>query len=516
MGPGENSSHNPEPSKDPLLPGTGGAEKDSSPLHALTSPYGSHDARRVARLLHRPSQADLAEVRDILYTTTSRPALCFIGEALARGLTPCHVDLAIDLLRLKALPSTEEFLWTLVSCEHHAARLGLSPILAGSGMAPLREEIAKLCVDPARFFTKDDREQHGGTIQRLACYAIVVLRRTAAQEVAPILVRAATRCGIDPEMNRLALEALTNLEESIPNYRVVASSQVAAMVTVMGDLLRDPLNKMDLHAFIERWLKKLPANGHDGDGVVRQALHDLWQERRSGSLSQLPGYESVMMDLVSLVRHFDDPASQMIVEQACDHPDAGVSYLARLCVGGDTRRALAALLGATLHSTQPEARLSALRVFGYSVSDEMDACLLPLFHSAVSRAFQDVGPGEVPDTLRKMRLVAISVMERRLYTQPLDAVFTSGVLAQVMNRKASEVSLLATTLMSMSRHGRVMPFSFYDNPELLTPVGITIALLRLQSNAGDRSISEVADTIEDHFILDGPALFGFQLARAAN
>ncbi len=513
---GGNPSHNSEPSKGPLSPGKGGLEKDTVDLHGLSVPQASFEVRRVAHLLRSPSRAALAEAREILYTTQSRPLLSFIGDCLARELTPLHVDLALDLLRLKALPSTEEFLWALVSKEHSLAGRALPPVLGGREMAPLRVEIARLCVDPALFFSKEDRDLYEKTIQRLAFYAIVPLRRSADGEVVPTLVRAASRGGIEPVMNRRAMEALTYLEEAHPHHRVVTAREVAELVGTMDDLLRDPLNQMDVYSFVERWLRKPTAPDDGGLGIVREALHQQWRECISIGRDSPDERGISITDLVALLRYFDDPPSRQILQQACYHRDIGVSCLARLCVSEDAGWGLSALLEATRPSAGNEARLSALRVFGYSISEEIDRQVLPLFHHAVTDAFKEIGPEDDAVTLGDARSVLISVMARRLYTHPLDAPFTSGVLAQAMGRNVGETSLLATTLMSISRYGRVMSLSFYDKPDLITPVGVTVELLRLQSSRGDHLLSEVADTIEDHFILDSPARFGFQLARVGD
>lgn len=82
-----------------------------------------------------------------------------------------------------------------------------------------------------------------------------------------------------------------------------------------------------------------------------------------------------------------------------------------------------------------------------------------------------------------------------------------------MNLSVGGTIFFASALMTIARSGRIVPLRFYDDPSLLTPVGVTIELLRHQSQTTNRPVSEAADQIEEHFLLDGPARFGFELVR---
>ena len=503
--------HDSDPSNKKVPQGTNKIEKDLHDLDALTPPYGSREARRVLHLLENPSEANLGEARGILYDTESRPVLTFIGDRLANVLGPKHVGFAIDLVNRKSLLSTDAFLRGLVSRELRAVRHGLPSPLTGPEMAPLRVAIAKLCVDPELFFSDKTRARHPGEIDRLLFFPIVLLRRAASNEVTSVLVKAATIGGIEPERNRRALEMLTHLEEVHPAQRMLSQEGVAAIVETMGSFLRDPFNRLDAYAFVERWLRKEPAQAPETTHLVRDAINRLWREYREGAFGGVESFSANMMDLLALSRHFDDPLSRQVRLQACDDPHTGVASLARLVVFGPTEHLLGTLHDATHEDAPLEERHRAIRVLGYSVSPEHDKRFRLIYSDAVGRVFRE--DEEDPEFVGPIRTALLSVLARRLFTLPLSDPFSQAVLSDAISQKVGEASLLASTLLAITRQGRVMPLSFYDEPTLLSPIGLCIELLRHQAKNDDPSITSIADAIEGHFILDGPARFGFQLTR---
>jgi hypothetical protein len=498
---------------DPSINGPHGSDKATHGGHELSGlalPHGLPLAARVAELLHAPSSAALAEVREIMFDADSRPLLTFIGEHLGRCLSPNHVSLALDLLRLKSLPCTEGFLWSLVSREHRAVRHNEPPALGGAEMAPLRRELAKLCLNPGLYLSAFAQATES---ERLASYPLVLLRRCASSEETPILIRDAIRGGIDPQMISRALEALSYLEDGDATHRVVPGRMVAALVGTMSDLLREPYNREETYAFVDRWLRKAAKDEATEAAMVRDAVHALWQEYRSEGAVSVNGRGLSGTDLIALMRHFDDPQSAKIIEDALDSADTGVATVAMLCRADTVRDALGQLMAATLSSTPLTERLSVLAAYAYSISDDIDTRILPVFRYTVSRAFGDLKPGDDPTAVGAERKTLISAFTRRLHTQPLQGLFTAGVCAEAMRLNVGGSSFLASALMSIARTGRLMRFSFYDDPALLTPIGVTIELLSHQANRKNRPAAEVAGEIERHFLVDGPARFGFELRR---
>ena len=299
--------HEPDPSNKSVPKGQGEAEKDLQDLAGLIVPQRSSEALRIAQLVRRPTEKTLNEARGIFYHTESRPVLTFIGEYLAKVLTADHVRFAVDLLKGRSLLSTEAFVRGLVTRELKAIRCGLPSPIAGADMAPLRVAIATLCVDPELYFSAKTRERHQGEIDKLLLFPVVLLRRSAGREVVSVFVRAATKVGIDPGSNRRALEALTHLEEAHPGRRVVSAEQVSAIVDTMGSFLRDPLNHMDAYAFVERWLQKPVPRSSGEDQAISGALHALWANHRGGSSLGHGLCGANLMDVIALLRHFDDP-----------------------------------------------------------------------------------------------------------------------------------------------------------------------------------------------------------------
>lgn len=502
--------HDPDPSKINEPKGQSKVEKDLHDLSGLTVPRGSSEARRIAQLLRRPTEKALNEARGILYDTQSRPVLTFTGAYLAKVLAAEHVQFAVDLLKGGALHSTDAFLRGLVAREYKAIRNGLASPIAGADMVPLRVAIASLCVDPALYFSAKTRKHHQGEIDKLLLFPIVLLRRAAGHEVASVFVKAATRGGIEPESNRRGYEGLTHIEEANPGQRVIPAEQVSAILSTMGSFLRDSLNHMDTYAFVERWLQKPAPHSSGADGPIAAVLHCLWNEYRGGSGL---GQEHVM-DVIALLRHFDDPVSQMIVEQAANDSDKGIALLARLCRVGPTPCVVSDIHQTALQGGSAEERHKALRVLGYSLSAEHDVALRPVFSELVTRAFGDTGPTlDFGSDVVGARSSLISVMARRMFTQPLKASFIADVFSDASRQNVAEASLMASTLLGIARQGRIMPLAFYDDPSLLAPIALSIELLRYQAKRIDSSLVDIADAIEGHFILDGPARFGFQLAR---
>jgi hypothetical protein len=377
-------------------------------------------------------------------------------------------------------------------------------------MAPLRGEFDKLALNPALYLGPHARASE---TERLGSYPLVILRRCASREEASILIRDATKGGIDPQMNSRALEALNYVEDGHPTHRLVPGRFVAALVATMSDLLREPHNRTETYAFIDRWLKKAPRDDATEAITVRAAVHALWTEYRSERSISVHGRGLSGTDLVALMGHFDDPLSKNIIEEALSSADRGVATVAMLCKAGGVRDALDQLMSATISSTPLAERLSVLAAFGYSISDEIDTRILPVFRYAVSRAFGDLKPGNDPSAVGAERNALISAFTRRLHTQPLQSPFTAGVFAEAMRLDVGGSSFLASSLMTIARTGRLMRFSFYDDPGLLTPIGVTIELLRHQANRKNQSAVEVAGEIERHFLVDGPARFGFEISR---
>lgn len=144
-------------------------------------------------------------------------------------------------------------------------------------------------------------------------------------------MKAATRGGIDTESNRRALEALAHLEEALPRNRVVSAEAVSTIVDTIGRFLRDPLNHMHAYAFVERWLQKPIPRSSGEDQAISGALHAHWADHQGGSSLGHGLSGANVMDVIALLRHFDDPVSRMIGEQAETDRDKGVALLSRLC-----------------------------------------------------------------------------------------------------------------------------------------------------------------------------------------
>ena len=507
--------HESDPSRKPLPQEKVKVEKDYHDLTELTPPHGSRESRRLYHLLQSPTPERLAEVRDILYSTESRPVLTFIGDQLGKVLTPHHVPLARDLLRLKELPSTDAFLRSLARRELDGVRRGLSAALAGDEMVPLRVELGKLSVAPEIFFSRNTLDSHAGYIEKLLLFPIVILRRCSSREAPPLFVNAATKGSIDADVSRRALEALTHVEAADPLRRVISGEFVAAIAATMDSFFRNSLNRMDTFAFIDRWLKKPSDNPATDSAAVRDIMHGFWREYRRGSSDPIDTRGINIMDVMALMRHFDDSTSIGIVEEACDDRNAGISIMAHLCRFGRSAGVLTRFAEALNRNAPREDRQSASRVFSYSLSSDIDTMLLPFFLQMVRREFRAESEMEAGEqNIERIRMVLVAGLARRLYTCPIDASFVVSVFHEALSRNDEEASLVASTLLGMARQRRVMPLSFYDEPKLLATIGACIERMRLSATANRPAMVSIADEIEGHFILDGPARFGFQLTRS--
>lgn len=502
--------HDSDPSKQPLPNEKVKVEKGYHDLTELTPPHGSRESRKVYHLLRNPTPEALAEVREILFETESRPVLTYIGRQLAQSLSPIHAPLARELLRLKELPSTDAFVRGLACRELDGVRRGLSSPLVGDEMAPLRADLAKFSVSPELYFSEKALERHGEYVEKLLLFPLVILRRCGRHEIAPTFVDAATTGSIDPSVSRRAIEGLTHVEETDPRHRVLSGESVATIARSMDSFFRNSLNRMDVYALVDRWLSK-PGNVPSTDSApVRAVLHTFWEEYRRGEVD-LPVQSQGLniMDVVALMRHFDDPASQAIVEEACGDPNAGISLLAQLYRFGRSPGVLTKFIEALDVTAPSEDRLSAVRVFAYPISPELDRILLPFFLHAARASFRD-DRGNGPED---GRLAMVAGFARRLYTSPINSPFTAQVFAEALERNDEEASLVASTLVGIARQRRVMPLRFYDDPTLLAPIGVSIEMMRRSAIGNRAHMTALADEVEGHFILDGPARFGFQLTR---
>jgi hypothetical protein len=485
-------------------------------LDGLLPPPRSAAGYRVRDLFKEGTPEAYAEIGDILYFTESRPVRAYIGYRTAAEISPKTVPLAMDILRLHSLASTEEFLSILAQREYGAFMLGGPPALKGDVFAGLRAKIADVAVSPECYFAQKDWERRSEEILSLTTYPITILRACAGPEIEPILIAAATRGGLDSEMNRRALDMLLLREESDPNRRVLSAGAVKAISRATDDLFREPFNRMQLVELLDAWLSKETPTQSEAEREIRDHLVQQWLEYRSSACSVSPGDAPRVFDTIRLLRHFKDPLSQQALREAMNDSHIGISLFAGLCVSGGTGDDLTAISSALQPQASSEDTLRVLRVFGYRVSSEVDAKLWPLFREYIHRTWvSDVteGGSRVDDVAQ--RLVVLQNILRRFYTERFDSPFLEKIFSTVGSDDTAMATLAVNTFVQAVKVDRLPPATFYDRPEKLSSLQAAIRILsKAGREKGNDTALQLAIGVQELFVLKGPAAYGFELAES--
>lgn len=487
-----------------------------TPLDELMPPPRSAAGQRVRDLFTVATAKAYAEIGEILYATESRPLRSYIGYRTAVQLSPKSVPLAMDILKLHSLHATQEFLTILAQREYAAFMLGASPTLKGDTFSELRVQIAELAVSPECFFAPKDWERDTGEILGLTRYPITILRMSAGREVDRILIAAATRGGLDGETNRRALDLLLLREESAPRQRVLSSDDMKAISRATDDLLREPFNRMQLVQLLDVWLSKEQNLACDTTQEIRDRLITQWLEYRDSGWSPTASEEPKVFDTIRLLRFFDDPLSRLALSEAAAHSHIGVSLLARLCQNGGSVEDLAAISSALDGQATIANSLMALQVFGYRISSQVDVKLWPLFNDYISRAWgSNVSNNASQSGDIAQRLVVLRGVVRRFYSERFDSPFLERIFSTVGSDNKAMAAVAVNTLVQVSKIDRIPPPTFYDHPEKFGPLQAAIQILYRagQDNAKDVAV-QLAQGIQELFILKGPAAYGFELAES--
>lgn len=501
-----------KPSKDPRVDIT------ITPLEGLMPPPRSAAGYRVRDLFRKATPDAYDEIGNILYNTESRPVRSYIGYLTAVELSPKTIPLALDILRFRSLHATQEFLTILAQREYGAFMLGDAPSLKGEVFSDLRVKLADLAVSPECYFMQKDWERHAAEIQGLTTYPITILRACAGREVEPVLVAAATRGGIDEEMNRRALDLLLLREESNPSRRVLSPEHVQAIASVTDDLLRGPFNLMQVVQLVDMWLSKEEKQASAAELEIRDGLVRQWNDYRSSEWSASAGDAPKVFDTLRLLRHFGDLDSRRALDDAAKDGHTGISLFSRLCRSGGAAEDVAAV-SAALEASAPIAdTLMALRVFGCRISPQVDAKLWPVFNDYINRTWgSEVVAPESHQADVAQRLVVLQNMLRRFYSERFDTPFLEQIFSAVGSENKAMATVAVNTFAQAVKIDRIPPPTFYDRPEKLGPLQAAIQILcKAGREKGNDAALQLAQGIQELFILRGPAAYGFELAETPN
>jgi hypothetical protein len=158
----------------------------------------------------------------------------------------------------------------------------------------------------------------------------------------------------------------------------------------------------------------------------------------------------------------------------------------------------------------------ALQVFGYRISSQVDVKLWPLFNDYISRAWgSNVSNNASQSGDIAQRLVVLRGVVRRFYSERFDSPFLERIFSTVGSDNKAMAAVAVNTLVQVSKIDRIPPPTFYDHPEKFGPLQAAIQILYRagQDNAKDVAV-QLAQGIQELFILKGPAAYGFELAES--
>ena len=506
-----NADPNPSNGKKPN--GDAPVRIEITPVQGLKSPPRCAAGYRVRELFVEGTAQAYREIGDILYSTKSRPVLAYIGATTAAALSPKTIPLAMEIMNLRSLAATGEFLTVLADREFGGRLTGSPPTLKGRAFAPLRAKIADFAVSPDCYVRESEWERREDEVVRLTTFPITILRACAQSEVDPILIKGATRGGVGRLMNRRVLELLLLREGSEPHRRVLPGSYISEIARATDDVLRNSFNRMQLMQLVDLWLSKPDTEGADSTADIRGRLVSQWREYQRGGESPDPDEPLPVYDTIRLLRRLDDPESRRALAEAADDRHVGVALLARLCNSGGSPEDLSALASALAPSASLSDNLMASRVFAYPVSAEVDARVWPIFKDYIDRIFAaDADGSKDEEGLGARRRALLFGLVRRFYSERFDSPFLQEVFGSWHSNDQALSTVAINTLVQAAETGLIPSPTFYDRPEKLGALQRAISLLsKAGQENGDAVAAHLAQKMQELFVLQGSAAYGFEL-----
>ena len=483
------------------------------PLSELSPPPRGAIGSRLKKLFNSPTPDAIAELDQILWTSDQASVLSYFGYRLAQVLSPETAALACEALRRKSIPCTQDLLVGLAQREYCKLMLRERPLLEGSEYSELRKLIASIAVSPECHFIEKDWQEKRRDILTLTTYPITILRGCADRGVDEILLQAATHGGLDPSMNRRALEMLRLRESSDPVKRVLPGFAISEIARETDSYLRDPFNKSQLYGLVDQWTSKQENLPSAGECSIRDQLLYRWKEFQD-SAQEIPAEENPeIIEVLRILRHFPDPVSALALKEAAEHPHAGIRIIAKLSLEGQSERAFADLRTCLRKDAHPFDTLAALRVFGYHISPSTDRLLGPVLEEFVQFAWsREAHEKDGNPFLVAQKIVLLQGVLRRFYSEPLDSPFLKPIFDCVggPNQPMSNVGI--NTFVQAVEIGILPPPHFYDNAVALTSLRTTLEILSQSANKNEGTDSRaLLEAVEELFVMRGPAAYGFEL-----
>lgn len=488
-------------------------EKTAPSLSELYRPPRVKGRAKVDALLESGRPEDFEEIGRLLYQTESRQLLSYVGTRLGAELSPKHIGLACDLMRLRTFHGISDFLSILAQREFAANANSQEPLLAGPEYRELRQLIAEVAVGPEFAFSDRDYRRYTNDISNLTHFPITILRRVAGSEVDAVLVHAVTRGGLCVDTNRRGVELLTLRESSSPD-RVLNDEAMISIARVLHDPLRDPFTRVLFVALIDRWLSKQQATFSPGDIAIREQLHAAWVEY-SARPFELTGVESLQaLDTIRLLRHFDDPITGLVLTQASLHAHPTISLVAKFIDPAQRREAFAVLESQLLGNVPPDIKLHAIRVFGHPISAEVDQELWPLFDRYVTDAWTLSNSSDSDaEEVAAARVIVLQSTLRRFFSEPVTGPFLSRLFHSFGKQNPPMSTVAVNTLTQVASLGQIPLLSFYEDFSNMGPVFESARILSdaVERDPANKAAHGLLRQLEEIFVRQGPASYGFEV-----
>ena len=155
-------------------------------------------------------------------------------------------------------------------------------------------------------------------------------------------------------------------------------------------------------------------------------------------------------------------------------------------------------------------------MFGYRISSQVDVKLWPLFNDYINRTW---GSNVRNDASQQgdvaQRVVVLQGVVRRFYSERFDSPFLQRIFNTVGSDNKAMATVAVNTLVQASKINRIPPPTFYDRPEKLGPLQAAIQILYRAGQDDTKDVAvQLAQGVQELFILKGPAAYGFELAES--
>jgi len=437
--------------------------------------------------------------------------LTYLGHRLGEGFNPeliPHIELGFQK---KSFAFIGGFLASMATHEYHGLVMGRPARIEGAQYAGVRRLLAEVCCEPMYAVTEGAWDKYQDQVYATSTLPLTILRRVAGPEVAEVALKALTKGGVGSFGNRKALDLLKLFEErsTAPH---LSEEQTLKLLKVYDGDLRHPTVYASISSLVGTWLRK---HQETPPKTVRDALLQTVQGLSSESALDVDNELLRLLGALTMLQHFKDDGVQHTLRSAVKLNDPCISPLALLCRADFAPNFKNYLKSMVTQSGDLEDRLSALRVFGQSISPEVDRLTFPILQKYLIESDEMLGDQEYRDVALRERRVLLEAASRRFLCEPVDSPFITGILHSARSDVPEFAALrvfAVNVLAEVSTSGQLPPVWFYDDVERLKSV-LAAANYLDERMAGItfKGIKSPSEHMREYFFSIGPKHYGFEV-----